>query len=108
MYRQLERDAAEYLPLKACTAHWGARMMLAKHWQNVEQGQSRANKKSDVFSNNQSSTDQDGLISTQDNSSNSQDSSNNGDTGIQMRLTSGKFILINIYNIYGILIFTIV
>ncbi|KAI7853009.1 hypothetical protein BDC45DRAFT_512050 [Circinella umbellata] len=38
MYRQIEHDAAAYLPLKACTGRWGARLMLSKHWQNVEQG----------------------------------------------------------------------
>ena len=97
MYWQLECDAAAYLPLKACTVHWGARMILAKHWQNVEQGQLRASKKSDIFLNNQTSTDQDEQTSAEDNISNK-------DTGIHMRLNSGKFISINIYNMYGILI----
>ncbi|KAI7859406.1 hypothetical protein BDC45DRAFT_495998 [Circinella umbellata] len=38
MYRQIEHDAAAYLPLKACTGRWSAHLMLSKHWQNAEQG----------------------------------------------------------------------
>ncbi|KAI7846751.1 hypothetical protein BDC45DRAFT_542576 [Circinella umbellata] len=37
MYRELERDALSYIPLKACTRHWGARLILSKHWQNKQQ-----------------------------------------------------------------------
>ncbi|KAI7847726.1 hypothetical protein BDC45DRAFT_541621 [Circinella umbellata] len=84
MYRQLERDARPYLPLKACTAHWGARMLLEKHWQNVEQGQSRANNKARISSSNQTSADQDDARYSQSSTC------NEGDFRTQPRLTSAE------------------
>ena len=96
MYRQLERDARPYLPLKACTAHWGARMLLEKHWQNVEQGQSRANNKARISSSNQTSADQDDARYSQSSTC------NEDDFRTHPRLTSGKFIynMNNITNSY--------
>ncbi|KAI7847413.1 hypothetical protein BDC45DRAFT_575875 [Circinella umbellata] len=38
MFKHLEKEAGPTLPLKACIGHWGARLMLQKHWSNVEQG----------------------------------------------------------------------
>ncbi|KAI7846834.1 hypothetical protein BDC45DRAFT_542473 [Circinella umbellata] len=47
MYHQLERDSAPYIPLKACTRHWGAQVMLGKLWQNIQQGKDKKNEQQD-------------------------------------------------------------
>lgn len=44
MFKHLEKEAGPTLPLKACIGHWGARLMLQKHWSNVEQGLVRSKK----------------------------------------------------------------
>ncbi|KAI8138638.1 hypothetical protein BJV82DRAFT_582797 [Fennellomyces sp. T-0311] len=41
MIRRLEHEVGVYLPLKACVGSWCARIILAKHWQNVQQGTKR-------------------------------------------------------------------
>ncbi|KAI8146015.1 hypothetical protein BJV82DRAFT_603098 [Fennellomyces sp. T-0311] len=41
MFIKLEQEAASYIPLNYCIGHWGARLILSKHWQNVQQGNTR-------------------------------------------------------------------
>ncbi|KAI8146853.1 hypothetical protein BJV82DRAFT_596659 [Fennellomyces sp. T-0311] len=41
MFIKLEQEAASYIPLNYCIGYWGARLILSKHWQNVQQGNTR-------------------------------------------------------------------
>ena len=41
MFQAAERDVGSYYPLRLCIGHWGARVLLSKHWQNIQQSNSR-------------------------------------------------------------------
>ena len=38
---KLEQEVGSLVPLNYCVAHWGAHLLLSKHWQNVQQGHAR-------------------------------------------------------------------
>ncbi|KAI8145410.1 hypothetical protein BJV82DRAFT_603566 [Fennellomyces sp. T-0311] len=44
MYRKLEDEMGSLFPLEFCNGNWAAHVMLAKHWQNVEQSTKRKQK----------------------------------------------------------------
>ncbi|KAI8136921.1 hypothetical protein BJV82DRAFT_675393 [Fennellomyces sp. T-0311] len=42
---KLEQEVGSIAPLSYCVGSWGAHLLLAKHWQNVEQGNNRKARK---------------------------------------------------------------
>ncbi|KAG2216620.1 hypothetical protein INT45_000420 [Circinella minor] len=45
LLKAVENAIGSTVPLKACIGHWGVRLLVSKHWANVEQGIKRKGKK---------------------------------------------------------------